>query len=513
MRYQRNPREPGQILVLFVLALVAMFAMAALLFDGGQALALRRQLQDASDAAAIAASNVIQSGTPKGCSATPGPPPGSPRAAVVTAAQDAVHANLPNFPTANITVTCVSDAKWNNWAVEVDLSGRSSGYFGGVVGMSGFDVRTTSQAVNGQVAGIKYSVVELDPSNLGWATGYKGCPSVDFAGSNNIQFDGSLQVDSTCSSANGGALSQSGAAAVVAFNNGAVASLVGGCNTKCITPAPLTGQPNVKDPLLNIDAIPYTSWMSTWPSGTCTVGTAYNTQGCSQTTLSGGQRVLEPGLYRGGIQMKNSASAYLHPGIYVMLDASNGDGGFQIGAQNKVYSIPASMCTASSTSCTVTDSSWATDCATSNCGVVIYNVGMACASGSPKDQISVGAGATLKLRPYLSTADGTGTNDSDFNNLLIWQDKSPTPAGPPNTACNQPAISLSGGGAISISGTLYAPSALVQMGGTSGGSGGSELDVTLQFISWDLTFSGNIGFHFYYQSNAFATPKDYGLIK
>ena len=51
------------------------------------------------------------------------------------------------------------------------------------------------------------------------------------------------------------------------------------------------------------------------------------------------------------------------------------------------------------------------------------------------------------------------------------------------------------------------------MGGNSGGSGGSELDVTLQFISWDLQFNGNIGFHFYYQSEAFAKPTDYGLVQ
>ena len=87
------------------------------------------------------------------------------------------------------------------------------------------------------------------------------------------------------------------------------------------------------------------------------------------------------------------------------------------------------------------------------------------------------------------------------------------PTGTPNPACSQPALSLSGGGQISLSGTLYAPSAAVQMGGNSGGAGGSTVDVTLQFISWDLSFNGNIGFHFFYQSDAFTKPTDYGLIK
>jgi hypothetical protein len=74
-------------------------------------------------------------------------------------------------------------------------------------------------------------------------------------------------------------------------------------------------------------------------------------------------------------------------------------------------------------------------------------------------------------------------------------------------------VALSGGGSVNISGTVYAPSAAVTMGGGSGGSGGSSTDITLQFISWDITFSGNSSFHFYYQSDAFARPADYGLIK
>jgi hypothetical protein len=230
-------------------------------------------------------------------------------------------------------------------------------------------------------------------------------------------------------------------------------------------------------------------------------------QAGTQTTLSGGATTLEPGVYVGGIKMKNSATAYLHPGIYVMKDAANGDGGFQIGAQNKVYSIPAGA-----VSPTI-DTTWGTECLNTNCGVLIYNVGMACASGSPKDQISVGAGATIKLRPYVPTADLTNTNEDAYEHLLLWQDASPAPSGPPSASCSQPPVSLSGGGQIDLSGTLYAPSAIVQMGGNSGGAGGSVLAATLQFISWDLTFNGNIGFHFYYQSDEFTKPTDYGLIK
>jgi hypothetical protein len=126
-----------------------------------------------------------------------------------------------------------------------------------------------------------------------------------------------------------------------------------------------------------------------------------------------------------------------------------------------------------------------------------------------KDNVSVGAGATLKLRPYNSTIDPFPSPDSSYDNLLFWQDANPAPG--PSYA--QPPLSLSGGGLINLTGTLYAPSALVQMGGTSGGAGGNSVDVTIQFIDWDLQFNGNIGFHFFYSSDAFTKPMDYGLIK
>jgi hypothetical protein len=500
----RRPRrqQPGQILVLFVLALVAMFAMLGLLLDGGQALALRRQLQNAGDAAALAAANaIVQSGATAGCSATAGPPPGAPRAAIVTAAQTAVHASLPNLPNSSIDVTC-PDGYSPNYVVQVNLSNRSPGYFAGILGVHGFQVATTSQAVNGQPpGGVKYSVVELDPSHdSSWPGAYRGCPSVLFSGSNTVLFDGSVQVNSACTAANGGALATNGNSATVQVNNSAVINLVGGYSPGALTisPTPRTGQPALRDPLDWLPSIPWSTWATQSPPSNPPAHYA------NQTTLSGGSTVLEPGVYVGGITMKNSAVLYMRPGIYVMTDATNGDGGFQIGSQNKVYSIPAGL---SST----TDASWATDCTSSNCGVLIFVTGQTSSgmSGAMKDNISVGAGATMKLRPYLHTADRTNTNDQRYDNLLFWQDKNPVPT----SSYAQPPISLSGGGQINLTGTLYAPSASVQMGGNSGGAGGSSVDVTLQFISWDLQFNGNIGFHFFYQSNAFTRPIDYGLIK
>src|SRR5204863_235801 len=113
---RRRDRASGQIIVLFVLSLTAIFAMASLLFDGAHALVLRRQMQNASDTAALQAANLIQS--LKGCSATASPP-GSPRAQVTTAAVNAVQAAIPGTPASSIHVTCPADG--NNSVVQVDI--------------------------------------------------------------------------------------------------------------------------------------------------------------------------------------------------------------------------------------------------------------------------------------------------------------------------------------------------------------------------------------------------------
>ena len=471
-------RPRGQILVLFALGLVALFTMAGLLFDGAQALVNRRQLQDAGDAAALAAVNIIQSGTTRGCSATAGPPPGSARPEVVAAAVAAVTAALPGFPAADIVVTCPAD--WSNFAVGVDLDRHSPGFFASVAGFNGFDVATTSQAVNGQITGLHYSIVELDPSNLGWPNGRRGCPSVLISGGPTIILEGSMQINSACTAANGGALGTNGNAATVTMYNGAIIRMVGGYVPGPLTmsPLPVTGQTAVKDPLAGLIAVPISS---------------LPVRSASKLTLNSGMTVLLPGVYVGGISMKSSAKAVLRPGIFVMQG-----GGFDMGSQNEAYSVAATISTSSS-------ATWASDCPVATCGVLLYNTG----TTTTLDDVAVGAGATMKLRPYQPSADTSGVRVEEYDNLLLWQDAIPVPAS--NYA--QPPIDLSGGGLIDISGTIYAPSAALTMGGGSGGSGGSSTNLTLQFITWDLEFHGNTAFHFYFQDALFAKPTDYGLIK
>ena len=478
----RPASERGQVLVIFAFAFVAIIMMLALLFDGARGLVLRRELQSASDAAALAGANIVQGITPRGCSATAGPPPGSPQASVVAAVEASVAANLPDFDLDDVVVTCPADPLWENSAVQVRLGDEVPTFFGAIFGNGPLGVGTQSAAVNGQIVGKAYSVIQLDPSNLSWPNGRRGCPSLLLSGGPTARFDSTVYLNSACSAANGGALATNGNAASLSTGGGGI-RIVGEYKATAltITPAPVEHQLVKPDPL---------AWLTEPPISSMPVGST------AKLVQNGGTLLLEPGVYNGGIQLKSSAKAYLRPGIYVI----NG-GGLDLGSQSELYAISASQSSSSA-------ATWAADCPDGTCGILIYNTGTA---SGPKAMgpVTVGAGAVLKVRAYNPAADTSSFRDDTYRSLLIWQSASPVPT----SSYSQPLLSLTGGGGVSMAGTVYAPSAKVQMGGSAGGSGGDTIDLTLQFISWDLELYGNSNFRFRYNAAEFARPLDYGLIQ
>lgn len=499
MLRRKSSSQSGQVLIIFAFAFIAIIMMLALLFDGARGLVLRRQLQDASDAAALAGANVIQGLSPKQCSATSGP--GAPVAAVTAAAKASVAANLPNYPQSNVVVTCVADPLMLNQGVTVRLDDDSPTFFGQIFGGGPLSVATDSSAVNGDNLRNTYSVVMLNPSNLTWPQGQRGCPSFLLSGGPTVRFDSAIYIDSTCTAVNGGAFSTNGNSASLTMGTGFPIRIVGEYKPQSltITPAPLEHQQRKEDPLLFPVPVldPTTGPTGLWvqSNNKLVIG-----QGNSSSTM-----VLEPGIYRGGIQLKNQSIAYLRPGIYVM-----DGGGFEVGAGQKVYAIPGSMSN-------TTDANWATNCAALGCGILLYNTGTTGNGAFAMKEISIGAQATFKVLSYnpdpavdrTKKADGTAYHNETYRNLLIWQSALPEPS----SSYSQPIMSLSGGGNVVMVGTVYAPSAKVQMGGNSGGSGGDTIDLTLQFITWDLELYGNSSFWFRYDATKFPKLLDYGLIE
>ena len=464
--------EPrGQVVVVVAVAFTVMLALLAILFDGANGMVTRREMQDAGDAAAISAANVIQVGNPRGCSAVPG---GPPRASVAQAARDSLAANLDWFDASTAVITCLPG--YDNQAVAVNLGATSARFFGGMVG-GDIQVNTRSAAVNQVITGSRYSIVQLDPGNQSWPNGRRGCPSVLLSGGPTVVLQATMQVNSTCTAAHGGALSTNGSGGSLTMTNGAPIRVVGGysAGSMTITPAPTTGVAAIPDPLAKLPPVDTTGMTVT----------------SARVVLSNETRVFSPGIYQGGIELRNSSIALLRPGIYVIQG-----GGLQVGAQASVLSVSAGVTTPSA--------SWAADCPANACGVMIYNTSGATAMG----QVSVAAGSTLRLRAYDPDAV-PGGGVADFENILVWQDANPVPT----SSYAQPIVQLNGGGNVDIRGTVYAPSAKVEMGGNSGGSGGDVVNLTLQFISWDLEFRGNSAFTFYFNDEEFARPIDYGLVE
>ncbi len=515
-------REQGQVLIIFAVAFAIIIMMLALLFDGARAVVLRRQYQDASDAAALAAANVLQSLSPKGCSATAGPPPGSPQAAIVAAAKASVQTNLPGYDLSKVTVTCVNGMYLNS-EVQVSLLSNSPSFFGGIFGGGNLSVATTTSAVNGAGTAANFNVVLLNPSGIAadnyaeysWPNGRQGCPSFGINGGITAIFDSTIYIDSACDQAHGGAFAPNGGSATLTFTTQTM-HIVGEYNPGAltVTPAPLIHQKYKDDPYAGLTPPPVTN-TSPCPTPNATTGcmqlrssTKLSINGgqtaaqCIAKGLTGGSNqgcILQPGVYVGGIELKSSAVVYLRPGIYVLKD-----GGLSLGAQSKLFSINAGSTGA-------TESDWAgTNCLAASCGVLIYKTTV-----TSTDQISITAGATFMVRAFNPDADttvfqtGTTYDREQLRHLLIWQDANPVPT----SSYIQPTIQLQGGGNVVMSGGVYAPSAPVDLHGTSGGSSGNSVDLSLQFIVWDMSLSGNSNFHFQYNAADFPTTLDYGLTR
>jgi hypothetical protein len=524
--------ERGQVLIIFAFAFVAIVIMLTLLFDGARGLVMRRELRNASDAAAMAGANILESISPSGCSGND-PPNEFAQAAVEAAVKASVAANLPNYNLDDVDIRCPLGE--GNTVVEVRLNDQSPTFFGQFFGRGPLDVGARSQAINGQNAGNQYSVILLDPEKPTWQQGHRGCPSFLLSGGPTVIFDSSIYIDSACLEVNGGAMSTNGNATTLTLgDDGPKIRIVGELNQQAltITPAPVEGADPKQDPLQYLDLPPYNpcnalnppwpaSYVPDLPPGSCNTPTKYTLadslkvrktakyiigQGQSSSTA-----VLYPGVYKGGIELRNSSVALLEPGIYVIQG-----GGLKLGAQSSMFAVKHGWSTF--------PANWTDACPDDLCGVMFFNTGDQ--SGSlAMGAIDISAGATFKVRSYDSTISDANSASSILNNslvtdcctgthyrhaaydhMLFWQPKNP--AASANYA--QPVIHLNGGGNVIMTGTIYAPQAKVLMGGGSGGAGGGTF--TLQFIVWDLEISGNATFHFVYDGDEFVTPPDYGLI-
>ena len=120
--------QRGQILVLFVVALVAIVAGVGLVIDGGFAFAQRRNEQNAADLAAFAGANALLN---------------SQNATTAALAASALNGFPDGVNGTNVTVTV------GPTTVQVDITAPHANFFSGVVGQNNWDVGVTATALTG----------------------------------------------------------------------------------------------------------------------------------------------------------------------------------------------------------------------------------------------------------------------------------------------------------------------------------------------------------------------------
>jgi hypothetical protein len=163
------------------------------------------------------------------------------------------------------------------------------------------------------------------------------------------------------------------------------------------------------------------------PLATLPVPSNLAMQSNSPVAYSRGSYNLQPGIYNGGIALSRSAAVTLEPGVYYL----NG-GGLNVSGQASL---------------------------TGN-GVLIYNSPL-----SSTDAINLSSRGAISLSPPTSGV---------YAGLTFFQDRT-----------SPVALSLSGKDNVSISGTIYAPAASLNI------SGNGDITAGSQFIIAGLTISGN----------------------
>ena len=277
--------EQGLTLILVALLFPLLLVFMGIVIDGGMALSTRRELQNAADAASLAAAQDL------------------PNASLATAvAQDYAEGNGfgDGVDGATVTVTVVTPYQGDAMAVEVTVTAPPS-YV--IHDFGNRSARAVARSVPGGSGG--YALLTLNEDE---------CRSYDKSGSGLLDIQGGgIMVNSACNNPSNGALNGVGSgdvqASMIHYYYEGTETLSG---SGVYTPWPEPYGARVPDPLASLTS-PGTSPASISPDSG---GTAE-----SPATLhitGSGPTVIQPGVYYGGIQMSASGNLVFASGIYVM---------------------------------------------------------------------------------------------------------------------------------------------------------------------------------------------------
>lgn len=486
---ERRRAERGQILVMFAGGLVAILAIAALVFDVGQNLLDRRAEQNASDAAALAGARYVIGAAYTfhgGCSTPHSGLPAVAAACEVAAehgyvdGQDArtVRVDLP--PVAPSTKAGLPEH------IEVTIGTTRTSFFMGILGLNQQQTGAMGVATNQSDIALPYSLLALNPHDCG-ANKITGAPGTV------VVTDGTVHIDSDCTT-NPGALQLAGNGVLTAPQCDVVGLIVesGGATNDCTTaPAgvlvsgdPLRNLPPPPQPgaPLGVQPLDGGPIPANCPGGSNEASDASpGTCAFSAGSMAGKSYRIFPGNYPGGIST-SKATLYMDPGIYWI-----GGSGVKIQSTGAMISKLPGDNTGD----------------TPSGGVLIYNTAdpiptSGCAAAGCYGPITINGGGggtpTLALEPM---------EDGDYKGMVIFVDREEA------AAYGGIDIDLNGENSIlNVTGTIYAPTASFRFNG-------SDTDVlSAQVICYDFVVNGSgAAFTINYEPDDLFHLKGVGLVE
>lgn len=471
-----NTRSRGQVLILVAFGMLALLAIAAIVIDLGFSWMEHRKQQNATDPGAVAAARYIaDNGTIN---------LGMADAAACRYAQlndyfvsDANCASA--LATGKLKVNYPPDQSAAEYRgrpgyVQVVISTQHETFFGRFLGVPYATITTDAVAARNKGNSNSNSLVALDPTT---------CSSGNVSGGARVSitqtidpatgqpYDGGyVQVNSTCGTtpANSTCGNGEGVGGLKLDGNGSSLTapkvFVSGTCTKSNTntfSAPLTEHAvQIGDPLESLEPPRIADFTpgKCGPSGITTSPTGANSHGCRFN--SAGTYALQPGVYYGGWTIANNVILQLSPGIYIMAG-----GGVSLQAGGSITSV--------------------TDASGNLAPIMVFstdNPNASCPGGASYEcqgSIDFTATSTLRVRGLDETpCPPVSTTGCPYNGILLWQDGNGSNPTKP--------VTLGGQTNLNISGTIYAPKALVTLTGGSSGTG----IASVQIIAWQWNLTG-----------------------
>jgi hypothetical protein len=528
MRPTKSSR--GQILLITAGAIVALMLIAALVFDIGFSVMLRRQEQNAADPGALAAARFIDDqmnyDATKGWEAACFYARQNNFFTQATTNQNNGTGCVPANDTSGATleVNYPPDARAGQYQgfsgfVQVVISRQQETFFSKVIGKDFITVTTGAVAARQKGETNTHSLISLDPTgcSTGWIHGtgkIKIYPIPGYTGPG-----GYVQVNSDCGTGTGddicspgtGALKVDGTADLTAPK----VNVHGSCQNKQPNGVLDEGAVQIGDPLSGLLPPQFdasldgancgTGGLALKPTGNASKGCAASGPGRHWVPSTGAERTaicpglavsidcihLHPGVYYGGWNIGTKVRIVLEPGIYIIAG-----GGISIGATGSLESVDAGGAPAPVLI-------FNTDNPNANCPAP----GTGC-----QQNLDLTAGGSLKLAALLATQPCppvTLTGGCPYGGMVIWYDGD-------GSQQYSGEVDISGGTTLFISGTIYAPKAFVDIEGNSGtncGTGTETQLASVQIIAWDWKLGGTGDLCMPYDPTKLYKLNQQGLVK